>query len=119
MRDGFRASRLHQEIVRLAGRGWSLEDGRTSFEAVMSYPLPPRWYEVVEFLLGLLGGPGGVAAADVRRIRITVDEDGVIHRRTIGDLPPRPRRRGRAWEVQDTDGPAVRTTFDGYIPPAE
>ncbi|HWT34521.1 MAG TPA: hypothetical protein VN107_12190 [Microbacterium sp.] len=69
MRDGFRASRLHQEIVRLAGRGWSLEDG-------------------------------------------------VIHRRTIGDLPPRPRRRGRAWEVQDTDGPAVRTTFDGYIPPA-
>ena len=118
MRDGLRATRLRDEILRLSGRGWSLEDGRTRFEAVMSYPLSPRWYEIVEFLLGMLGG-GGSANTEMRGVRIWVDEDGILPRRTISDLPPRPHRRGRAWEVADTDGPAVRTTFDGYIPPAE
>lgn len=111
MNDGLRAGRLRAEINRLAARGWTLEDGRTRFAAVVSYPLPPSAPALISFLIGLLLG-GAADDLDFRRVSVWVDEDGAIHRRTIGDLPPRPRRRGRAWEVPDTDGPGARAVFD-------
>ncbi|HKT56995.1 MAG TPA: hypothetical protein VJR25_09495 [Microbacterium sp.] len=111
MSDGARAARLRDEVLRLANRNWDLRE-RTRFEAVMAYPLTPSGFEViVTVIAGILTG-SGAATVDYREVRIWVDEAGGIHRRTIGDLPPRRRRKGRAWEVPDTDGPGARTVFD-------
>ncbi|KHK99823.1 hypothetical protein LK09_00305 [Microbacterium mangrovi] len=102
-----RSACLSQEIVRLADRGWELRE-RSPFEAVMAMAFrgwSPRRVIIAQVALSIvtLGFPGLSMAERERRMLVSVDHAGGIHRRTISQLPPLHRRHGPEWEEPDTD----------------
>lgn len=90
---------MQQEILRRVNDGWDVVE-RTTTQVVFVRAVEPPWWRIaLEIPLAVI--TGSTTTDDVRRtLTVTFDDDGVIHRRTTGEVP-QSWRRARAWEVPD------------------
>ncbi|GAA1465985.1 hypothetical protein [Microbacterium thalassium] len=92
---------LRSEMMRRMDDGWHLDGDRRDDEMWMIHLVhPPAWRFLLEFLnpLSWFLSPDHPTAQ--RRLHVWVDEAGVLHRRTTGEIPPRWRQH-HSWEVPD------------------
>jgi hypothetical protein len=99
---------LRLEMVRRMSDGWNLIE-RSEFRMTMAHLVqPPAWRMLVELINPVNWLTGGTVTwpTVTRVLNVSVDEDGVLHRVTSGEVPRRWRQR-RDWEAQD--GPEPRS----------
>lgn len=94
-----RTTILRTDMMRRMSDGWGLEGEREPFAMTMIHAFPSRWWEVV--LAVILGGVWAIPPG-YRTMRVRVDEEGLIHRTSTGEVPRGLRRSTWPWDMPDT-----------------
>ena len=97
---------IRSEMMKRMSDGWHLSE-RLPDQMTMIHVVSPPWWrvavEMINPLSWLVGAPS--YSEVVRVLHVWTDTEGVVRRRTTGDIPPL-WRRDFTWEVPD--GPVSR-----------
>lgn len=97
---------LRLEMVHRMNDDWHL-DGDPGIEELWMVHLvhPPAWRLLLELVNPIAWFLGPNYPTVQRRLHVWIDDDGLMHRRTTGKVPP-PWRQRHSWDVPD--GPIVK-----------
>lgn len=96
---------LRSEMMRRMNDGWHLDGERSDTELRMLHLVPPPlWRIALDALNPVAWFLGATYPTVYRRLRVWVDDQGVVRRESQGDIPSR-WPQSYPWDVPDGEVP--------------